>query len=481
MRVRAGIAAMALAALLVAPSGAAGGVRDESTSFQINAAHDGYAPASRVRPPLRVRWSTEVGIVSRAVMVAEGKVFAIASQADVPRLLLALDARTGRWVWSRPTNGAALAYDRGRLFTGGDDETLQAHDPATGEPVWTISSGQDAPWPYPVARDGVVYVHSQGPDAGRLNAYAGADGRLLWSAAGGEEGGGAPAVGETAVFASFSSRHLFAYDRSSGALRWERSFQDGPWDDPRTPVYHRGHLYSTEAAAVLEADSGRVAGPMDSAEQPALAGDLGLFTEWTGPVTNRMVARELSSGQVRWRLDEGTWAGPPVLTREHAYFLTLRNRLLAIELANGAIHHSIDVGPSSEDQVRMGGYQLQLSLGEGVLVMARGRNLIALEHAASGSGDPSVGDDRPSPRGGPRPRSCGRAAGQRASRIRAAGMTCVRARQIVARYTRTRRAGRGFRCESLLVSHSDREVSCASRSAAVAWRQRLKRPVRLWR
>src|SRR5215208_6628022 len=118
MRMRAWAVALATAALFL--GGESAGAADETTNYRVSPLHDNAVAGSTLRPPLRVRWQAAIGLTSSNLIVAGGRVFFV-NNDRVKAELTALDAATGRVLWSRSagpglSGGWALAYEDARVF-----------------------------------------------------------------------------------------------------------------------------------------------------------------------------------------------------------------------------------------------------------------------------------------------------------------------------------------------------------------------------
>ncbi|MGA3059986.1 MAG: PQQ-binding-like beta-propeller repeat protein [Candidatus Bathyarchaeia archaeon] len=75
--------------------------------------------------------------------------------------LYALDAATGKYLWSYNTNGQAVvsspAVANGEVYFSADDDNLYALNAATGTKIWTYKIG-DSTFSSPAVVNGLVYV-----------------------------------------------------------------------------------------------------------------------------------------------------------------------------------------------------------------------------------------------------------------------------------------------------------------------------------
>lgn len=144
----------------------------------------------------------------------------------------------------------APVVDDGTLYVG-EQESLIAIDPATGERQWTA---QDAPSPGCISSVVDDTLYGFGDDT----LYAvGTDGTVQWSTQTDSRDGVATAVGTDRVFVA-TADHVTALDRATGDRRWQASFQADPEfaditgvrvgpDDSVLVTTPRGELFSLSA------------------------------------------------------------------------------------------------------------------------------------------------------------------------------------------------------------------------------------------
>src|SRR3982750_1809608 len=112
-----------------------------SVAMQIDAAHSGVQPDGHPRPPLRKRWTVDLGQPTSYPLIAGGKVYVVVRNPSAyGTRILALAAGSGAIAWERSLGGtyywAGAAYDAGRVFTVNGDGVMQALDAASGASVW---------------------------------------------------------------------------------------------------------------------------------------------------------------------------------------------------------------------------------------------------------------------------------------------------------------------------------------------------------
>ena len=112
---------------------------------------------SPVRPPLAVRWDMRLGTVTSNIVVADGRVIFVRTDATSAPQLTALDAASGAHLWSVATPAARIAYDGGRVFAT-QGTGVAAFSAQTGARLWTRDLEADYGVPHLVADAGTVYA-----------------------------------------------------------------------------------------------------------------------------------------------------------------------------------------------------------------------------------------------------------------------------------------------------------------------------------
>lgn len=336
------------------------------TAFQQDAAHTGSSPDRLAGPFTRV-WSTDLGLHVSYPVVAEGKVFVLASGVWFPGdpfaryAIYALDRETGRVEWTRPLvdgrgpSATPLTYENGRLLLGLlRDETeaapssgaIAAFDAASGEPLW--ETGPLPSWWFagpPVASDGVVYLVGAGRGA-TLYAVRTADGHRLWTEpviSGGHAGG--VALSRTHVYVS-DACNAWSFERADGALAW--AYDGGCAGAPdRTPVLAGNQLYARVFGAtgsVLDARTGTLVDSFDvepfTDPPPAVAG--GTMVRLSG---GALEAFALGSTTPLWsfRGDEKL-ASAPIIAGDTVFIGGSSGRVFGVDLNTGQQIWSAEAG-----------------------------------------------------------------------------------------------------------------------------------------
>ena len=364
-----------------APPNPTAGCVTLAVTYQISVSHDGCSNDSTIVPPLTQRWSRDfTGPVSYP-LIAGGKVFV--TVADIPNsgygtTLYALDQATGATVWSQTISGtyywSNAAYDAGRVFVVNFDGLLRAFDAATGAPSWAVQlPGQYAFSSAPTADGGVVYTGGAG-SGGTLYAVSESDGAVLWTqpVANGDQS--SPALSATDVFVSYACGLVYAFDRTTGQLRW---FNDGPCSGGggKTAVYHADRVYSRDffGNEILDASTGSLLGTFQAGPAPAFAGKIGLFL-------NGSTLQATSGRRTLWTFSgDGGLVTAPIVVGSTAFVGSSSGMLYGLDLRRGLLVWSANVGAGipGPDEQNVSQPLTGLGAGQGLLVVPAGNRLAA--------------------------------------------------------------------------------------------------------
>jgi outer membrane protein assembly factor BamB len=356
------IAVLVAAAAVVGVPAQAGG---RAVTVQADAAHTGNAGAAGLRQPLRRAWARRLpGRLSYPV-VGAGRVFVVrARPRGAGTEVVALALRSGRVLWrhdlGRDASSGNVAFGGGRVvvtreswYDPDDPSAVLALSPADGRVLWRSGTGLFDATP-PVVAGGMVYVN--GVNASGVSELRLSDGAVVWSATTDSGESGSPVVAGDAVFIAMSScPDVHRLRRSDGAQVWhpENGCHGGGGS---VPVLHRDRLYVLESdrvppGDVYDAATGAIVGPMRADLTPAFAGDLGVFPQtWrrgeqgtASPVT--LVARELSTGRVRWRFrGDGYLDSAPLIAGRTVFIGSGSGRVYGVSLRTGRRVWRADAG-----------------------------------------------------------------------------------------------------------------------------------------
>jgi eukaryotic-like serine/threonine-protein kinase len=208
--------------------------------FRFGAEHSGYTPTETMISAANVgqltqKWTFRSGGPVESSPAVVGGVVYFGSEDDK---VYALNATTGALVWSVPTGGAVLespAVVNGVVYVGSADHMLYALDAGTGALRWSVR-----------VDDNYATFDINQP-AGNVNA-----GTLGSSPT--VAGGTVYVVSSGVTGSAYEPYFLYAYDASSGALRWHAQMPLGsackfdicPW---AAPAVANGFIYVNNWAA----------------------------------------------------------------------------------------------------------------------------------------------------------------------------------------------------------------------------------------
>ena len=301
---------------------------DQSITYQQNAAHDGFNPASKLVPPLTLKWRKDLTALGASAisypLIAQGLVVVTLRTEAGSSLLVALDETNGRKVWSVSIPGtygfADAAYDAGRVFVIDTDGLLQAFDAAAGGLLWSVKlPNQYFFTSAPTAVNGLVYVGGAG-SGGTLYAVDETNGNLIWT--GEVENGDAssPAVVKGYVYVSYACPQSYCFQASNGRLVWHYS---GPCEGGggATPVVHLDSVYVRLAyfdnpqGLILDARTGAKVGGFDSDTPPAFVRNLAVELQ-----SGTLRGLDTRDGSVRWSFaGDGSLSSVPVIVNKTIY------------------------------------------------------------------------------------------------------------------------------------------------------------------
>jgi outer membrane protein assembly factor BamB len=257
---------------------------DRATSWQIDPAHSGGQPNTRLRPPLARLWSWDAGGSLSYPLVSDGRVFVTSAigGANGSRVT-ALASGTGGVVWGPIALGGAYAgiatssYDVSltRLFVMNGDGLVSALDPATGRAYWTKQLGAFAGEIGPlVSQAGLLFV----PQEWNLVVLDGKSGATRWMGAAGASPM-ATAVTPFGVYTCAVGGYVSANDPASGVALWQHA-GSGDGGGGCYTVLGGGRLYAYDWAdppLVLDPSTGSVDGAFSGPVAPAVDGDRAYF------------------------------------------------------------------------------------------------------------------------------------------------------------------------------------------------------------
>ncbi|MEV4460561.1 PQQ-binding-like beta-propeller repeat protein [Microbispora sp. NPDC049633] len=291
------------------------------------------AGAPAAAPASRVRWSypTDDGIHS-GVVVSAGVVH-VASGDRV----YALDAATGKALWSHPAAQDTMLVSGGVVYVASFDGRQYALDADTGKERWSHRIDESA-LSAPVVSDGMVYTGSRdNPAEVRDYSVYGLDagtGKVRWSRRIDAPVFSHPVVSGGLLYVGCEDGRVYALDAASGEVRW--SHRTGNW--VASLVVSGGTLYAgsfDNSVYALDLVSGKVRwsyrtnGAVEA--PPVVSGGV----VYVGSRDNSLYALDAASGTVRWSQWIGGWVSSPVVSDGVVYVGSLDNSVQALDAVTG--------------------------------------------------------------------------------------------------------------------------------------------------
>jgi len=184
----------------------------------------------------RVRWISRVGASETSPLLANRLVYV----GGWNGVVYALDARTGKHVWSFRTGGpvkGGIAANGTRVYAGSYDGHVYALGALTGRLIWSAASqpqllGRGTFYSTPAVAYGRVYI---GSTDGKVYSFGAASGKLRWSHHTGGYVYGSPAVWHETVLVGSYDHDFYAFDAATGAVHW-RFHANGPISGSATVI-----------------------------------------------------------------------------------------------------------------------------------------------------------------------------------------------------------------------------------------------------
>jgi len=297
-------------------------------------------------------------IVQAPVTVAQGRVFFAGRDGFV----IAADAVTGKRIWRFESGGrvsAGLTTRDGRVFVGqvGGNQVFYALDAKTGRPLWSRRRGEI--WASPECDGGQLFV---GNKDGMFYCLDPEDGRTIWQR---KVAGGiypAPAVDAKKVYTGSWDGNYYAIDRRTGQIVWAfcrpgRPYHLGSRPDSAAPVLAAGLVIVPNLGGrmiALRAESGRLEWEWKGVPwricnvTAATDGRIVLASVFGNayelPFDMRLFGLDLKTGRPLWELP-----GPGGLT---APVFTARNRF-AIGSMGSPFLYGYQLGKSPEERPKL--------------------------------------------------------------------------------------------------------------------------------
>ena len=204
------------------------------------------------------RWAVEVGTGYGTPIIIGSRVYTFTRQ-DGDEVLSAIDAATGRVVWSTRysapyrTNAGTerhgpgpkstpVFYD-GKLYTLGIGGVVSAFDTGDGTRLWQLPDPQVDPLyataMSPMVDSGNVIFHLGGHDQGGLTAFGANTGEVVWRWDGDGPAYASPILADidgTRHIVTITQAHIVGVSAATGELLWQRPFESNSTNNSITPI-----------------------------------------------------------------------------------------------------------------------------------------------------------------------------------------------------------------------------------------------------
>ena len=216
---------------------------------------------------LTKRWNVEIGPGYATPLVVGDRLYVFTRQGD-NEVLQALDPATGKTVWrtSYPApfkmNPATAPHGPGpkstptfagnRLFTLGISGIVTAFDATSGKQIWQRPHDATEPLYHtgmsPLVAGNLMILHVGGHDNGALTAFDAATGAVRWSWAGDGPAYGSPLLfdlGGTPQVVTFTQKYFVGVSLEGGKLLWRRPYTTPSNTTSQTPILYKDMVIET--------------------------------------------------------------------------------------------------------------------------------------------------------------------------------------------------------------------------------------------
>jgi outer membrane protein assembly factor BamB len=280
-----------------------------------------YLPAQRrfLDPPLRQAWSINThALIEFPPAIAGGVAYVVNKYGNAKAVRLS----DRKILWERnpnpkdsgtPTDVTAPVYHEGKVFFADVDGDLVAVDAATGKEIWTrkLAGHLESS---PMAVGGTLYL---GTDKTNVVAVRASDGRVLWQFNSPGAIKASPSYHHGRVFVADYESGMFCLDAKDGRLIWRtntskvRPFGEGGFFS--SPAIAFGRVYAGRDDGMIYAfdeETGKVEWAFPTGNfvygSPAVAQVPGTPpTVYIGSYDEHFYALDARSGKQRWRYDVG--------------------------------------------------------------------------------------------------------------------------------------------------------------------------------
>lgn len=371
---------------------------DLAVTYQINPQHTGAITTPNVLPPLKVKWSVDLGDTVSYPLIAQNMIFVLVGSSNSGQVnLYGLDANSGSTIWGPvpiPQGfywWAAAAYDNGTIFVvpntvpGLNSGALHAFAANDGHALWSANlPGQYFFTAPPTAINGMVFVGGSGT-GGTLYAVRETDGTVMWTASVENGDNSSPVVTPTAVYVSYVGPQTYKFSPTTGRQIWHYI---GPAEGGggATPALYKGLLYVRDWASdlghngdIFNAATGALAGSFEADFAPAFTNNTAFYVQAGG-----LTAVGVGSGTTIWTAspNHGSYSTPPIVVNGIVYVGTNAGYLMGYRSKTGAVAVSMNMGYeiSAPETGSVGSVESGLGAGQGLLIVPASTHLFALSH-----------------------------------------------------------------------------------------------------
>lgn len=178
----------------------------------------------------KLRWITKAGItVGSSPFLHDGRLYVGVELADPNGFLLALDARTGDWVWTsglvgnHPHSSPSLDLQHEQILMGSNTGALQAYNIKNGNTLWSFTTRNDIKCAALVHKDLAYFVSWDG----YFYAVHTPSGVLRWKTALDDGGMSCPSLSADGQFLAVTgARKNFVINATNGLPLWSSGILD---------------------------------------------------------------------------------------------------------------------------------------------------------------------------------------------------------------------------------------------------------------
>ena len=216
------------------------------------------------------QWTVDVGFGYATPLLVADRLYLFSRQGD-DEVLQALDPATGETLWRSsypapfqmmpatrvhgPGPKSTPAYADGRLFTLGISGIVTAFDAEDGRQVWQRPADPIQPLYHtgqsPLVDGDRVILHVGGQDDGALTAFDAATGEVRWSWDGDGPAYGSPIIAEVEgarQVITYTHENLVGVAAGTGQLLWSRPFTTPSSTTSQTPHVYEADVIETGRA-----------------------------------------------------------------------------------------------------------------------------------------------------------------------------------------------------------------------------------------